>query len=360
MTSPNDPRVMAAINVAMKAMYSKLGTVGGDWCWAAIGLPQYAGQAWCGAFQVWGYRQAGVDLMRACWWLYVPYIRNFAIKIGAWSDESSYGANSCMDWHDDGIADHVGASNPDPDSDLFRQIEGNTSMRGSQDNGNGVLEKYREWEDIMGWVDMHIVLAWMIDTGKWDGRVSAVSAVDAGAYVETNPNGYNEEYIAQIQQALVSNGYSVGASGVDGICGWDTYKAVQAYQRDHGLEVDGIPGPATRASLLGTKKSFTDIRPLQAALRAAADNIAGVDTRLRALAVSSASEWGGETFPCGLVFAQRVVGTTPDGIWGAASRAALGATVEAVQRAVGVEVDGVYGPVTNGAVNRLLDGAQKP
>ena len=29
MTSPNDPRVMAAINVAMKAMYSKLGTVGG-------------------------------------------------------------------------------------------------------------------------------------------------------------------------------------------------------------------------------------------------------------------------------------------------------------------------------------------
>lgn len=29
MTSPNDPRVMAAINVAMKAMYSKLGTVEG-------------------------------------------------------------------------------------------------------------------------------------------------------------------------------------------------------------------------------------------------------------------------------------------------------------------------------------------
>ena len=95
-------------------------------------------------------------------------------------------------------------------------------------------------------------------------------------------------------------------------------------------------------------------------MRATADNIAGTDTRLRALAVSSASEWGGETFPCGLVFAQRVVGTTPDGIWGAASRAALGATVEAVQRAVGVEVDGVYGPITNGAVNRLLDGAQKP
>lgn len=175
-TSPNDPRVVAAVDTALRAMLEEVGHVGGDKYWDAVGKSDFRGYAWCGAFQVWGFLQAGVNLMNAAWWYYVPYIKNFAQQIGAWSDEPGYGRQAIYEWHGDGIADHVGASWPDPAATLYRAVEGNTSMGGSQDNGNGVLVKYRYSEDILGWVDMHVVLAWMIDNGRWDGGTAAAPA----------------------------------------------------------------------------------------------------------------------------------------------------------------------------------------
>ena len=59
-------------------------------------------------------------------------------------------------------------------------------------------------------------------------------------------------------------------------------------------------------------------------------------------------------------FAQSVVGTEQDGIWGDASEEAHDNTVEAVQAAVGSEVDGIYGPDTNARVNSALDRAEQP
>lgn len=281
--SPNDPRVVSAVDTAVRAMLGEAGHVGGNKYWDAIGRSDFRGSAWCGAFQVWGFLQAGVNLMNAAWWLYVPYIKTFAERIGAWRDESGYGRQAIYEWHGDGIADHVGASWPDPAADLFRAIEGNTSMGGSQDNGNGVLVKYRHDEDILGWVDMHQVLAWMIDAGKWDGGGSYGTSTEAG---------------------------------------------------------------------------YTNIESLQRAVGTTADNVCGPDTQARVLAVASASEWGGVTFPMGVEFTQSVVGTEADGIWGPASEAAHDRTVEAIQAAVGAVVDGVYGPATNAAVNIALAGAE--
>ena len=50
------------------------------------------------------------------------------------------------------------------------------------------------------------------------------------------------------QAALVCHGYSVLA--VNGIFDSSTTKAVKAYQKDHGLAVDGVIGPITGHSLL--------------------------------------------------------------------------------------------------------------
>ena len=175
-TSLTDPRILRAIDVATKWQLSQVGKANARSVWA-LAYPQWTktGYAWCGGFQVAAYKQAGVDLMRCAWWFYTPYIKNFAQKIGAWKTTGqNFGDNALFDWSLDGVIDHVGAAYPDPNASAFRSVEGNTSpgTAGSQSNGGGAWVRYRTKPTLRGWVDMRRVLAWMIDTGKWDGKVS--------------------------------------------------------------------------------------------------------------------------------------------------------------------------------------------
>lgn len=64
--------------------------------------------------------------------------------------------------------------------------------------------------------------------------------------------GSSGDDVRKMQSMLVAAGYSLPVSGVDGIFGAETRAAVIAYQQDHGLAVDGICGPETWGSLLGT------------------------------------------------------------------------------------------------------------
>ncbi|MBX6394568.1 MAG: spore cortex-lytic enzyme [Alicyclobacillaceae bacterium] len=54
--------------------------------------------------------------------------------------------------------------------------------------------------------------------------------------------------VAELQGRLRYTNYYHGA--VDGVFGWQTYWAVRRFQRDAGLHVDGIAGPATKAALV--------------------------------------------------------------------------------------------------------------
>ncbi len=51
------------------------------------------------------------------------------------------------------------------------------------------------------------------------------------------------------QQSMVDTGYDIGPSGVDGIPGPDTRKAIMAFQKDAGITVDGKWGPQTAAAM---------------------------------------------------------------------------------------------------------------
>ena len=51
------------------------------------------------------------------------------------------------------------------------------------------------------------------------------------------------------QQGLVDTGYDIGSSGVDGIPGPDTRKAIMAFQKDADITVDGKWGPQTAAAM---------------------------------------------------------------------------------------------------------------
>ena len=58
--------------------------------------------------------------------------------------------------------------------------------------------------------------------------------------------------VKRLQNALIEAGYKKLVRTADGIYGQWTYDAVRAYQRDHGLSVDGVAGKNTQNSLYGT------------------------------------------------------------------------------------------------------------
>lgn len=66
--------------------------------------------------------------------------------------------------------------------------------------------------------------------------------------------------VSRLQQSLTRAGYNAG--GVDGQFGPKTQAAVKAYQRDHGLAVDGIVGKNTGGSLFQSRnQDMWDGRP---------------------------------------------------------------------------------------------------
>jgi hypothetical protein len=98
-----------------------------------------------------------------------------------------------------------------------------------------------------------------------------------------------------------------------------------------------------------------DCRSFQRAIRVAVDNLWGHETDKAATALVKA--WGDE-FPFGVTFAQHVVGTKADGVWGPNSKRARDLTTASVQRALismgfhPGKVDGIWGHHTNEAYTK--------
>lgn len=61
--------------------------------------------------------------------------------------------------------------------------------------------------------------------------------------------GCRGEDVKELQSALMLLGYDLGKCGADGIFGRKTQAAVKAFQKDEGIQVDGIAGPVTYSKL---------------------------------------------------------------------------------------------------------------
>ena len=83
------------------------------------------------------------------------------------------------------------------------------------------------------------------------GTIAAVQSADDSVSTLSKMGSRGDE-VRRIQQKLKSMGYYTGS--VDGIYGTQTQSAVKKFQRDNGLDVDGIAGPKT-LSYLGISSS---------------------------------------------------------------------------------------------------------
>lgn len=63
--------------------------------------------------------------------------------------------------------------------------------------------------------------------------------------------GMTGEDVRDMQQNLIAAGYGCGPDGADGDFGANTEAALEKFQADHGLEVDGKYGPLSKAALEG-------------------------------------------------------------------------------------------------------------
>ncbi|MFC5477771.1 TIGR02594 family protein [Massilia suwonensis] len=66
--------------------------------------------------------------------------------------------------------------------------------------------------------------------------------------------------VIQIQKALFSQGYDPGE--IDGVWGRRTIAAVRAFQKNFGLTVDGVVGPATQKKLFRASDGTYNISPV--------------------------------------------------------------------------------------------------
>lgn len=81
---------------------------------------------------------------------------------------------------------------------------------------------------------------WAVPAGMDGGGVEPVPAPKP-----TLRRGNRGVYVTLMQTELIQRGYDCGAKGADGIFGAGTETAVKAFQKDHGLNADGICGPLT-------------------------------------------------------------------------------------------------------------------
>ena len=102
------------------------------------------------------------------------------------------------------------------------------------------------------------VITSKVTDGKWThwGELKGVTFDEQKPEPQPKPaehktlrKGDKGAEVTELQTDLQKLGYGLGACGIDGDFGRATMAAVQLFQHDHGLTVDGICGPKTWAAI---------------------------------------------------------------------------------------------------------------
>ena len=168
--------------------------------------------------------------------------------MGIWVETDSYkpapGDILMYDWDDSGVGenkngpDHVG---------IVEKVSGNTItvIEGNYSNAVKRRTVLVNGKYIRGYI-----------VPKYEAEKANEPKVEASAPADILPvlrKGDEGSTVAAMQILLIGYGYNCGGYGADGEFGNGTHASVRNFQRDRGLEVDGICGPKTWSLLLGMK-----------------------------------------------------------------------------------------------------------
>ncbi|WP_051740391.1 peptidoglycan-binding protein [Kitasatospora sp. MBT66] len=212
-------------------------TLFGKW----YGLPN---QAWC---DMWISYCASVSgnadsVGRAA---YCPSHVNWFRARKQWSEYPKVGAIVFYDWDGDGLADHVGIVESFTDTTITT-LEGNTSAgnAGSQSNGDGCYRRTRprKVRQVLGY-GYPAYAGNSIPTPQPKPPTSGIPAFPGRFLKLTRPYMTGED-VRTFQARLKERTWQIDA---DGSFGPATDSITRQFQARHGLEVDGVVGPATWA-----------------------------------------------------------------------------------------------------------------
>ena len=193
-------------------------------------------------------------------------------------------------WDNGSLPDHIGFVELNKGS-YIQTIEGNTSSGkgGSQSNGGGVYRRTRNWSNVLAIVAVPYTRSNSSSGGSnssstsstkkvvVDGKIGPASTKEwqkqlgcsvtdgvisgQGRWNKSSiPNlviitwsGKGSVMINKLQQFLISEGYSVGSDGADGLIGKQTVLALQRWMREKcgyvKHAIDGVLGPTTACNV---------------------------------------------------------------------------------------------------------------
>jgi peptidoglycan hydrolase-like protein with peptidoglycan-binding domain len=160
--------------------------------------------------------------------------------------------------------------------------------------------------------------------------------------------------VSDLQSSLTKLGYST--YGVDGVFGQNTYNAVVAFQKAHGLTQDGIVGNQTKSAItsaLSSKSSISTSTNLQ--MGSTGDTVKQLQSNLTKLGFNTYGVdgvFGQNTYNAVVAF-QSAKGLTQDGIVGSQTQSAISAALSSNSNSFSIVNNGI------GVTNNNSNGSMK-
>ena len=191
---------------------------------------------WCACFISWLAEKLGITDVIPVDMSCNSQISKFK-NMGVWHTDRNFQSGDIIyyDWDISGDADHVG---------IVEKVSGNTLTVIEGNNGNFPNDRVRRRE-----INSASSLIYGYARPKYPVKGSA-NGSDVSISLPTVRKGDSGNAVKILQLALVAYEYNIGTYGIDGDFGFDTESAVRKFQKNSGIEIDGIVGKDTWTKLL--------------------------------------------------------------------------------------------------------------